>query len=226
MDSRVGDSNGNSIVLRDKSNKILFVKYGVNSVLEFNNLKRSVSSMALSDDGVLVVGYQYSDHGLVEVYDTSSASTRPTYAQVWTADYGNGVAITPDAKMVVVGSPREGRVYLYELNQGKFTSERKITNKEIPTFGWKVSVSNSGQSLAISAPRARDDSGLEVGLVVIYNFIDDKWVKMKGLIQGRNEDRKLGLGGVAIDEKLGRVYEMDQNGIIDTYQVRLIDCKV
>ena len=119
-------------MLRNKSNKILFVKYGVNSVSEFNHLKRSVSSMALSDDGVLVVGYQYSDHGLVEVYDTSSASTRPTYAQVWTTDYGNGVSITPDAKMVVVGSPREGRVYLYKLNQGKFTSEQKITNKEIP----------------------------------------------------------------------------------------------
>lgn len=221
MDSRVGDSNGNSIVFREKSNKILFGKYGV-TILEFNNLKRSVSSMALSDNNVLVVGYQYSDHGVVEVYDTSSASTRPTYAQVWMADYGNGVAITPDASKVVVGSPKEGGVYLYELNQGKFTSEQKITNREIPTFGWKVSVSTSGRSLAISAPRARDESGLDVGLIVIYNFIDDKWIKMRGMIQGRNEDRKLGLGGVAIDEKLGRVYGMDQNGVIDTYQVRFI----
>lgn len=226
MDSRVGDTNGNFIVLRDKSNKILFGKYGVNSVSEFNQMKRSVSSMALSDNGVLVIGYQYSDHGLVEVYDTSSASSHPTYTQVWTDDFGNGVAITPDARIVVVGSPRECKVYLYELNQGKFTSEQKITNREIPTFGWKVSISTSGRSLAISAPRARDDSGLDVGLIVIYNFIDDKWVKMKGLIKGRNEDRKLGLGGVAINEKLGRVYGMDQNGIIYTYQVRLIDCHV
>lgn len=213
-------------MLRDKSNKILLVKYGVKSLLEFNHLKRSVSSIALSDNGVLIVGYQYSDHGLVEVYDTSSASTRPTYVQVWTADYGNGVAITPDARIVVVGSPREGRVYLYELNQGKFTSEQKITNRDIPTFGWKVSISTSGRSIAISAPRARNDSGLDIGLIIIYNFIDDKWVKMRGLIQGGNEDRKLGLGGVAINEKLGRVYGMDQNGIINTYQVRSIDCNV
>ena len=213
-------------MLRGLSNKILLVKYGVKGLLEFNHLKQSVSSMALSDNGILVVGYQYSDHGLVEVYDTSSASTRPTYAQVWTADYGNGVAITPDARIVVVGSPREGRVYLYELNQGKFTSEQKITNRDIPTFGWKVSISTSGRSLAISAPRARNDSGLDIGLIIIYNFIDDKWVKMRGLIQGGNEDRKLGLGGVAINEKLGRVYGMDQSGIINTYQVRSIDCNV
>lgn len=213
-------------MLRDLSNKILLVKYGVKGLLEFNHLKRSVSSIALSDNGVLIVGYQYSDHGLVEVYDSSSASTRPTYAQVWTADYGNGVAITPDARIVVVGSPREGRVYLYELNQGKFTSEQKITNRDIPTFGWKVSISTSGRSLAISAPRARNDSGLDIGLIIIYNFIDDKWVKMRGLIQGGNEDRKLGLGGVAINEKLGRVYGMDQNGIINTYQVRSIDYNV
>lgn len=178
--------------------------------------------MALSDNGILVVGFQFQNYGLVEVYDTFVATSRPIYAQVWIADYGKGVAITPDASTVVVGSPKEGSVYVYEFSRRRFVLRNKVSNRGIPSFGWKVNISDSGQTLAVSAPQARNIDGLNVGAIVVYNYFNKELVAIDDFAYGGSEDRKLGLGGVAIDEKTGRVHGMDQNGIIDTYQVRTI----
>lgn len=196
-------------------------KYGKKNSVEYNDQKKRVSSIALSDNGYLAVGYQYQNIGLLEFHDTSSIHSRPIYAQVSTTLYGNGVAITPDASKVVVGSPEESRVYVYEFNRGNLLSKKTISNKEINSFGWKVAVSETGQTLAVSAPMARNDGGFTVGLIIIYILMDDEWVKLKDFAYGDSEDRKLGLGGVAVDEKLGRVHAIDENGIVDAYQVSI-----
>jgi hypothetical protein len=101
-----------------------------------------------------------------------------------------------------------------------FASEHKIKHYD-PTsksFGWNVALAKDGQTIAIASPSAVS-SAVQVGAIFVYVWIDDDWTAVTEIIYGRNEIRKLGLGGIAINAGLARVDAKDHNDNVYSFVV-------
>jgi hypothetical protein len=152
---------------------------------------------------------------ILNVFDLSTP-----YESFWQSGYGSGVDITPDSKMIAVGSPKERTVYTYILKNGLFASEHRIKHYDpiSKSFGWNVALAKDGQTIAIASPSAVS-SAVQVGAIFVYVWIDDDWTAVTEIIYGRNEIRKLGLGGIAINASLARVDAKDHNDNVYSFVV-------
>lgn len=197
------------------------------NLFSFSDLTGQLKSIALSDEGIIIAGFERvlldgrkSGLGTVLILDTFDLST-PKHVAPWQSGYGTGVDITPDSKMIAIGSPKERTVYTYILKEnGSFVSEQKIKHYDptSKTFGWKVALAKDGQTIAVVSPSVVS-SAVQVGAMFVYVWIDDDWTAVAEILYGRNGIRKLGLGGIAINAGLARVDAKDHNDDVYSFVV-------
>ena len=221
-------NNGSFIAMTSNSREILVLHEG--RPFSFREPIGQVESIAVSDDGIIIVGFDrlLSDGtsvglGMIIILDTFDLSTSK-YERVWQSGYGTGVDITPDSKMIAIGSPKERTVYTNILKENcSFASEQKIKHYDptSKTFGWKVALARDGQTIAIVSPTTVS-SDVQVGAIFVYVRIDDDWTAIAEVIYGRNGIRKLGLGGVAINASLARVDAKDDNENVYSFVVSFV----
>lgn len=101
---------------------------------------------------------------------------------------GSGVSISENGNIVAVGAPKNddngnnsGHVRVYENIGGIWTQIGQDINGDEPNvdFGWKTSISNDGNILAVSALG-------DIGYVKIYEIIGDTWTQIGQKIVGEN----------------------------------------
>lgn len=130
-------------------------------------------SLALSDDGnTLAVGApsedgsgnSSTDSGAVYVFANSSTGwTQQAYLKTTTvlagANFGESVALSSDGNTLVAGAPLEdsnaGSIYVFTRSSGSWTQKTRVKASNAYAnsyFGWSVSLSDSGLTLAVGAP--------------------------------------------------------------------------
>ncbi|GAK86851.1 probable outer membrane secretion protein [Vibrio ponticus] len=146
----------------------------------FNNgITSTYSYVEISSDGnVLVIGDSaYSNRqGRVRIYQLING--------IWTyrneffgntsgSDYGNGIALSSNGDVIVVGAPRQatwGRVHVYRRNGSNWASEQ-ILSLTSPTgsdyFGRHLSLNAAGDRIAIGAPRNTINQALLLSLITM-----------------------------------------------------------
>lgn len=206
--------NGRYIALRSNANDILSLAHGKSYI--YKRSRGQLKSLAVSDDGKLVAGFAVSSYlGLIQLFDASDMQV-PLDEKVWMNGYGSSVAINNDSTMVAVGSPNERTVYTYSLTGGSFHSEKriKLINSDMNDFGSKVALSENGETIAIASPHSHDQvRDVEAGGIHVYVLINERWILVAVILYGRDSMRRLGVGGLAVDDKNARVDAIDENEI-------------
>ena len=222
---RTNSAGKEYIVVKSRADTVVVLVDGKQkNALEYTEKNAAVRSMAISDNGIAIIGFESGGQvGIVKLVDFSSLiGPRVLDTRVWMLGFGNGVDITQNSMMAVIGSPNENAVYTYNIsNKGTFIPQKKITNKKMETFGWKVALSESGNTLAVTAPKAMNDKDSKVGAVTLYRNRESFWKQLDEIAYGLEETRKLGLGGVAVNEQTGRIDVVDEKGDFTSFQVSL-----
>ena len=145
------------------------------------------SSVSLSDDGQRVaIGSPNSDvvgesSGSVEIYDMQDDWTKVgnTINGAEKLDRaGFSVSLSGDGRRVAVGAPRGGEdtgsVRVFEELNGQWAQlGQEIFGDSVAVLaGYAVSLSQQGDILAISSPRASTDEVARGGSVSLYSFVD------------------------------------------------------
>jgi hypothetical protein len=151
-------------------------------------------SLALSADAnTLVAGAPYSnnDTGYVKVYrmtddggGTRTQLGQTIYGNATGDRFGWSVDVTPEGNVIVVGSPgesydndRPGYVQVLSLDGDTGTWEQvgqDIAGEAIgDEFGFSVSISDDGETIAVGAPSNDGENGKDSGHVRIYRLADD-----------------------------------------------------
>ena len=190
----------------------------------------NLRSIAISNTGRIIIGFDYSDPAIdlsvVRIFDAESFDS-PLYNEIWIRNFGSGVAITPSADMVAIGSPEEKSVYTFALNKDGAlvrNSRHMIKHDDrriLGTFGMKVALSETGSSVAVASPSTIVGT-VEVGAVYVYVWVDNEWEPINSVLYGVGAIRKLGIGGIAIDDARGQISVQDNSGQKNTFLVRIL----
>ncbi len=193
-------------------------------------------AMALSGEGIMIATFvaeiNTSGDGsrslsVVRILDVKSDRIRNMHNEVWTGEFGSGIAITASSEKIAIGSPEQNKVYTYDMKFDRILRQsRSIINcnsSDCSAFGSKVALSARGDTIAIAAPESlRNDRA--VGKVFVFVWTDNLWEPIEMALYGGNTMLHLGSSGIAIDDASGRldlkINDMDQV----SFQVRHFPC--
>ncbi|HKQ83092.1 MAG TPA: FG-GAP repeat protein [Steroidobacteraceae bacterium] len=148
--------------------------------------------------------------------------------------FGGGVALSDDGNRLVVSAPNEdsaatgpngnesdgvstdesGAVYVFDRNQGTWSQQAYIkasNTHRLDQFGWKVSLSGNGHTLAVGAPgessnasgingNQNDTSALGTGAVYLFQESSGIW-SQQAYIKASNANAQMEFGfSVALSE--------------------------
>lgn len=196
-----------------------------------------VKSMAISNKGVIIIGFDKVTHsddetslGFVQILQTTKyfigtvkkIKVELLDERTWVRGYGTGVDILPSGDKITVGSPLEQKVYVYALHADKTLPSLADTVRHDDSksaFGNKVAMAKDGQSIAIADPLVQVD-GKQVGAIYVYIFLEGiGWRGRVDTIYGRNhrDMRSLGIGSLVVDSVKGRVDARDLNNHVFSF---------
>ncbi|KAL3808546.1 hypothetical protein ACHAXA_011801 [Cyclostephanos tholiformis] len=203
-----------------------------------------------SDASALAIGapYHNDDTGYVKIYrvDDDGGGYSVRIGQTLNGDatddtFGWSVDMTPDGTTVICGSPgywyygdRPGYVRVYsqvgDIDLG--TDNWKQIGQDIfgeangDMFGYSVSISEDGKTIAIGAPYNDGSDGADSGHVRMYRLSDDgtTWVKIGQDIDGAAADdefgRSVSLSADGLTVAIGAPYN-DSNGNVNSGRVNV-----
>jgi hypothetical protein len=136
-------------------------------------------SVAISTDGTLALVAGPSDangHGAVWSFARSGSTWTPLGEKLTPSDgtgvgyFGRGLALSPNAKHVLVGAPGDsdyrGAAWTFTRSPSSSTGwkqEEKLTGGEeeegLGRFGWAVAISEEGDTALVGGPRDEGDAG-------------------------------------------------------------------
>ena len=156
----------------------------------YNNYRRLVSqkepvSMSCSfDDSILVVGRpdRANEVRIYEYISTSSSWTSPVVLSnpgTSTSLFGYSVSINWDGDRLVVGSPGDNKMYIYDKNPSTSAwsyNSNVITGSTTPgvEFGFSVSIArSSSDTIGVGAP----GSAVGGSIIYVYELINNSWTQ-------------------------------------------------
>lgn len=187
-------------------------------------------TLTLNSDGTkLVVGAPKKDiinefSGRVRTFKLQNG-TWQEYGSVSGASergFGQSVAISDDGTLLVVGSTNtlrtDGRIFTYEWIDGSWQLIETLNNEDNgENFGFSISLSDSGNILAISAPNS-------IGIVKVFERVNGSWSQRgNSLMTGISGDRfgySIDLSSDGTTLSIGAPYSESngtQSGFIRTY---------
>ena len=157
-------------------------------------------NLALSKDGTTVVTGAYLNDN--SGTNSGSANVHRWDGSIWQplggalrgeADgdwFGRSVSISADGNKIIVGASLGGRssestapgyTKIYEWNGVSWNLQQKLTGIDIKDwFGFSVSMSNDGNTVAIGAPLYDTNTGY----TTVYRWNDSSWVQLGDKIDG------------------------------------------
>ena len=123
-----------------------------------------------------------------------SQINNPDENKIKPSKFGTGVAVSSDGTIVAVGAPGNNedsfvRVYKYQNNDWQQLGNDIVNESILEKVGSSVSLSADGLTVAIGAV---DGGDLDEGVIRIYKFIDNNWVKQGDDIVGDGTQFYLG----------------------------------
>ena len=207
-------NNGQNAVIRTtEANRII----DESTLTEYVEPLGILKSFSVSDTG-LVLACFYNSIGNFSITRIMNISNLSTILDndVWSG-LGTATSVTPSGDKSAIGFPKENTVRTYLLlPDGKFDRSSFVILKENNNyppgrFGEKVALSESGMSLAVASPGAMRDS-IDVGAVFVFVWIDKKWQNTESVFYGTDDLRRIGAGGIAIDDHIGLINVRENNG--------------
>jgi hypothetical protein len=146
------------------------------------------TSIALSGDGTtLAISNTY--EGPVKIYRWSDIynefSLEATIGPSTYTQFGQAMSLSYDGNTLAVGEPGTfadpiiaGNAYVYTRSGSTWTLETTLTktgSDSKPLYGWRVSLSNDGNTLAVGSPQDKGGTANEVGAVYIYTRSGSTW---------------------------------------------------
>jgi hypothetical protein len=213
---------------------------------------RTGQSVALSADGnIVAVSSAFSDDlsknlkdsGKVQLFKYSGPEDQ--LIQIGhdlkgnsTGDYfGFSLALSNSGDKVVIGAKgadtigpnaENGKVQVFQLLDGQWLQVGQVLNGGRPNdqFGYSVSISADGESIAVGAPFHDDDEeGVNIGLVQVFRFSENRWVQVGHDILGFDTESLSGwstaLSGDGTVIAVGSITEDTNNSGFDTGHVRV-----
>jgi len=221
-------NNGNYVIMRISRNEFI-VLVDSNGVKTYKDEFGDLRSIAVSDNGVIIASFDYYSPGtrtltlsVVRILNIADL-TKPIQNEPWVHDFGAGVAITPSSDKVAIGSPNENLVYTYALDKkaAMVKSTKAVIKHNDPTsktFGWRVALSETGDSIAVASPGTLIAT-VDVGAIFVYAWEDNAWHGVDTVLYGVNGMRKIGIGGIAINGINGQVDVQDNNNNRKSFMV-------
>ena len=178
-----------------------------------DSLGRTIRSIAISDNGWIVMSFDATDSSIIRIFDGDLKSV--VYREPWQLDFGAGLSITSNGRKLAIGSPGENQVYTYDLEletDGSIirSSRKAIVGPRSEGFGWKVGLSEMGTSIAIASPSAQVDF-IDVGAIHVFVLIEGEWEVVNTVLYGKGSILNIGSGGVSVDDTRGIVTVQDSN---------------
>lgn len=188
-------------------------------------------------------------HGVVVIYVYNNNKVGFPHATDWTggvqpfkiygilpgADFGAGVAVSDDALTVAVGSPersvengtmnRTGMVQVYQYADGSWNQKGADIlpdGDNIFLFGYRVGLSQDGNSLAVSAPNSSHSSQGQVGALFVFDWDsrNESWIPAVLAKYGSTSDQHLGVKGIVTDPQNLLLHAVDIDGNRHSFKVR------
>ncbi len=202
-------------------------------------LERFGLSIELNDSGnILVIGAPTFDddgsvRGRVLCYEWNEGSWSQLGQTLFGvndgAQFGRSVTINASGNRIAIGTPLgfNGRVEVYELHEDEWVPlGSPITNGQSQDwFGFDVQFDNSGNRIAISAPR-NDEEGTNKGKASIYEWSSSSWIQVGNDIFGSQDSEEFGTSiDLSIDGKTliagapNAVNNATETGALDVYQL-------
>ena len=174
-----------------------------------SKLFEEINAMAISNKGIMIITFGNTRLALRLVYimDVRNSSANVLYRKVWTNDFGDGISITEN--MVAISTPSERSVNTFELIGGlsiNYNSKALILNVRSDTdaFGRRLALAASGKSMAIVSQHSSKEAA-DVGKIYIYVREENSWSVTDYVLFGMSDVPFFGLGGVFVDDLIGRV---------------------
>jgi hypothetical protein len=201
------------------------------NILDFND-PFAANSIALSDNGLMLVSFESSKQGFVRLLRIENRIIAKKDEKIGIAEFGSGVSIIPDGSRAAIGSPRAGKVYIYDINPSTAEFQSSVNVIEIPSslssqysgsqFGTKIALSESGHTIAVAAPKYKEN-GIEIGAVFLFTISQSGWIFQK-VVKGTSLNQQYGVAGLAIDDISGRLDVTDFQGDISNLKVSIVLC--
>lgn len=212
--------------MKDINNEKRILVYVDAKILIFND-PFAANSIALSDNGYMIVSFESSSQGFVRLLRIESRNIANKDEKIGVAQFGSGVSITPDGSRAAVGSPRAAKVYIYGINPETAEFQSNVDVIEVPSslssiysgsdFGAKIALSETGNTIAIAAPKYKED-GTEIGAVFLYTKSESGWI-FQNIVKGSVSNPQYGVSGLAINDSSGRLDVTDFRGDISNLKV-------
>lgn len=214
--------------MKDINNAKRILVYVNANILDFND-PFAANSIALSDNGLMLVSFESRSQGFVRLLRIESRNISNKDEKIGVAKFGSGVSITPDGSRAAVGSPRAAKVYIYGINPdtAEFKSNQEVI--EVPSslssiysgsdFGAKIALSETGNTIAIAAPKYKEN-GIEIGAVFLYTKSESGWI-FQNIVKGTVSNPQYGVSGLAINDSSGRLDVTDFQGDISNLKVSI-----
>ena len=214
------DNGQNAIIRTTEANKIID---GI-TLTEYADPMGILKSFSVSDTGLVIACFYNSigNFSITRIMNISYLST-VLDTEVWSG-LGTATSVTPSGDISAIGFPKENTVRTYlMLSDGKFDRSSLVSLKENNNyppgrFGEKVALSESGMSLAVASPDAMRDS-INFGAVFVFVWVDNKWRSTESVFYGIDDLRRIGAGGIAIDDHIGLINVRQNNGRHRSFKV-------
>jgi len=146
------------------------------------------TSIALSGDGT-TLAISNTFEGPVEIYRWSDIynefSLEATIGPSTYTQFGKAMSLSYDGNTLAVGEPGTfadpviaGNAYVYTRSGSTWTLQTTLTktgSDSKPLYGWRVSLSNDGNTLAVGSPQDKGGTSETVGAVYIYIRSGSNW---------------------------------------------------
>ena len=157
-------------------------------------------SVSLSDNGLILAAgarfnnlnsghvriFEYTPSGWVQLGSDLDGSLSGE-------QFGYSIALADSGSRIVVGTPwksvnnsRLGQAAVYEFQNGNWTilGNAVLGADSLQNFGHSVSISGSGNRIAVGSPNYSDSASTNKGCVDVFDFYNGMWTSSHSKIQG------------------------------------------
>jgi len=215
LKSNNGIDSGYVRVFRYFNKNETWIQIGADIVGDVTGDEFGISVSLSKDGGTLAVGTLSNDKegnpsGYVRVFRYEDAD----WIQVANFDgespsdwFGRSISLSKDGRALAVGaighngndsniySPFRGQVRVFRDVNNMWKQQGSVIDGESTgdRFGWSVSLSENGQTLAVGARNNDGESGVQSGHVRVFRLVEGKWTPMGNGIEGEAAYDRFGM---------------------------------
>jgi len=213
--------------------KIYAIDGVTNNLFGGGNWGFTVENLCVSDNGNTVIVGAILNVNAVYIYKKNGSGWDEIKIESPDGNnitFGNAIACTPDANIIIIGAEQKPCFYIYEWNGSLYNKTITIdspTPTETNDFAATVSISDDGKKIAVGSRRY--PAGIETGAVYLYERNKSSWPYYEKRFEGLDsaaddyyglgvkisgDGKTLAVGAPGYDSRKGAVYIYKLSGTV------------